>query len=196
MIRRQCDWAALCYLNAILIFLRRNFRILRQVNLLGAILCVTTIVLPSVHYHKLRCKILTAASLKMIAVWDIEHCSLVEVDGRFEGAYCLHHHAIVYFCKTSRRSIPEGCHFHYHKLDSLPRHSSRASCTLHHPTHATRSPSASVRVRYWDTEDYVPFAKLLEHTEKIWTGRASTCNRDIACVVWKGLSVWKRCKFC
>jgi hypothetical protein len=30
--------------------------------------------------------------LKIIALWDIAPCSLVEVDRRFRGAYCLHHH--------------------------------------------------------------------------------------------------------
>jgi hypothetical protein len=30
-------------------------------------------------------------TLKMTGVWDIAPCSLVEVDRRFRGAYCLHH---------------------------------------------------------------------------------------------------------
>jgi hypothetical protein len=29
--------------------------------------------------------------IKMVAVWDIAPCSLVEVDQRFGGVYCLHH---------------------------------------------------------------------------------------------------------
>jgi hypothetical protein len=29
--------------------------------------------------------------LKMTAFWEIAPCSLVEVDRRFRGAYCLHH---------------------------------------------------------------------------------------------------------
>jgi hypothetical protein len=39
----------------------------------------------------MRYKVLTAASMKMIAFWDMAPCSLVEVDGRFRGAYCLRH---------------------------------------------------------------------------------------------------------
>jgi hypothetical protein len=29
--------------------------------------------------------------MKMPDVWDVAPCSLVEVDRRFIGAYCLHH---------------------------------------------------------------------------------------------------------
>jgi hypothetical protein len=29
--------------------------------------------------------------MTMITFWDIAPCSLVEVSGRFRGAYCLHH---------------------------------------------------------------------------------------------------------
>jgi hypothetical protein len=36
-------------------------------------------------------QVLTAASMKMIAFTEIALCSLVEVDRRFRGAYCLHH---------------------------------------------------------------------------------------------------------
>jgi hypothetical protein len=38
-----------------------------------------------------RFQILMAANMKMTAFWDIVPCSLVEVDRRFRGAYCLHH---------------------------------------------------------------------------------------------------------
>jgi len=31
----------------------------------------------------------TVFSLKMTAFWDVPSCSLVEVDRRFRGAYCL-----------------------------------------------------------------------------------------------------------
>jgi hypothetical protein len=34
-------------------------------------------------------QVLTAESMKII--WDVAPCSLVEVDWRFRGAYCLHH---------------------------------------------------------------------------------------------------------
>jgi hypothetical protein len=40
---------------------------------------------------KKRFKVLTAASMKMTAFWDIAPCSLIEVDRRFRGAYCVHH---------------------------------------------------------------------------------------------------------
>jgi hypothetical protein len=29
--------------------------------------------------------------IKMIVFWDVAPCSLVEIDPRFRGAYCLHH---------------------------------------------------------------------------------------------------------
>jgi hypothetical protein len=37
-----------------------------------------------------RFQVLTAAIKKMTAFWVITPCSLVEVDWRFRGAYCLH----------------------------------------------------------------------------------------------------------
>jgi hypothetical protein len=36
-------------------------------------------------------QVLTAASMKTAAFWDIVPCSLVVVDRRFRGAYYLHH---------------------------------------------------------------------------------------------------------
>jgi hypothetical protein len=36
-------------------------------------------------------KVLTAASMKMTGFWDDEPCSLVGIDRRFVGVYCLHH---------------------------------------------------------------------------------------------------------
>jgi hypothetical protein len=36
-------------------------------------------------------QVLRAASMKVRAFWDIAPRSLVEVDQRFRGAYCLHH---------------------------------------------------------------------------------------------------------
>jgi hypothetical protein len=58
--------------------------------------------------------------------WDIAPCSLVEINRRFRGAYCLHHqgffapmtkavrtsHASVYFNETTQRYIPEDSHLH------------------------------------------------------------------------------------
>jgi hypothetical protein len=38
-----------------------------------------------------RFQVLTEASMKIIAFWDIVPCGLVAVDRRFRGAYCLHH---------------------------------------------------------------------------------------------------------
>jgi hypothetical protein len=38
-----------------------------------------------------RFQVLTAASMKIRAFWDMAPCSLVAVDRRFRGAYCLHH---------------------------------------------------------------------------------------------------------
>jgi hypothetical protein len=30
-------------------------------------------------------------AINMIVFWDVASCSLVEIDRRFRGAYCLHH---------------------------------------------------------------------------------------------------------
>jgi hypothetical protein len=38
-----------------------------------------------------RFQVLTAASMKVTVVWDVAPCSLVDIDLRFRGAYCLHH---------------------------------------------------------------------------------------------------------
>jgi hypothetical protein len=38
----------------------------------------------------LRFQVLTAASVKVAIFWDIAPSSLVEIDRRFRGAYCLH----------------------------------------------------------------------------------------------------------
>jgi hypothetical protein len=38
-----------------------------------------------------RFQVLTATSMKMTSFWDTAPCSLVDVDRRFRGAYCLHH---------------------------------------------------------------------------------------------------------
>jgi hypothetical protein len=38
-----------------------------------------------------RFQVLTTESMKLRAFWDIAPCSLVGVDRRFRGAYCLHH---------------------------------------------------------------------------------------------------------
>jgi hypothetical protein len=41
-------------------------------------------------FFVVRFQVLTAASLKITAFCDIEPCSVVEVDRRFRGVYCLH----------------------------------------------------------------------------------------------------------
>jgi hypothetical protein len=38
------------------------------------------------------CQVPTAASMKTTAFWDVAPCSLVEVDRRFRGVYCLLFH--------------------------------------------------------------------------------------------------------
>jgi hypothetical protein len=38
-----------------------------------------------------RFEVLTAASMKMSAFWDVAPCRLLEVDRHFRGAYYLHH---------------------------------------------------------------------------------------------------------
>jgi hypothetical protein len=61
-----------------------------------------------------RFQVLTAASMKMTAFWNTAPCSLVEVDRRFRGAYCLHQgtsETFVYFNETTRSCIPESCPF-------------------------------------------------------------------------------------
>jgi hypothetical protein len=41
--------------------------------------------------HTVIFQVISAASMQMTAFWNIPPCSLVEVDRRFGGAYCLHH---------------------------------------------------------------------------------------------------------
>jgi hypothetical protein len=44
-----------------------------------------------IYFNYVRFQVLTTASLKMTAFWDVASCSLVDVDGRFRGAYCRQH---------------------------------------------------------------------------------------------------------
>jgi hypothetical protein len=39
----------------------------------------------------LKVEVITAVSMKMTVSWDVAPCSILEVDRRFRGAYCLHH---------------------------------------------------------------------------------------------------------
>jgi hypothetical protein len=42
------------------------------------------------HVKKCEIQVLTVASMKIRAFWDVALCSL-GVDRRFRGVYCLHH---------------------------------------------------------------------------------------------------------
>jgi hypothetical protein len=42
---------------------------------------------------KMRFQVLTAASVNMVAFWDMAPCSVEEVHRRFRRAYCVHHHS-------------------------------------------------------------------------------------------------------
>jgi hypothetical protein len=60
-----------------------------------------------------RFQVLTAASMKIRAFWDVAPCSLVGVDRRFRGAYCLHHQGEIDECSThlwNVRSTPTSLH--------------------------------------------------------------------------------------
>jgi hypothetical protein len=35
--------------------------------------------------------VILVLNLKMAVCWDTAPCSLIEIDQRFRGAYCLHH---------------------------------------------------------------------------------------------------------
>jgi hypothetical protein len=61
--------------------------------------------------------------MKMIVFWDVVPCSLVEVNRRYTGTYCLHHEGdhddegsisetSVNFYQTTRPNIPEDSHLH------------------------------------------------------------------------------------
>jgi hypothetical protein len=52
----------------------------------------------------------------MTALWYIAPCSIVEVDRRFRGAYCLRRQG-----DESRRNIPEGC-LHTRRRENLKSH--------------------------------------------------------------------------
>jgi hypothetical protein len=62
---------------------------------------------------------LTAASMKMTALWEIALCGLVEVDRRFRGAYCFivmmmeavpTYETSIYFYETALRYVADGYH--------------------------------------------------------------------------------------
>jgi hypothetical protein len=64
-----------------------------------------------------RFQVLTAASVRMTAFWDIAPCSITEADC-FRSMYCLHHQGktLVNFYETTWCNIPEGCHLHLFKI--------------------------------------------------------------------------------
>jgi hypothetical protein len=53
----------------------------------------------SIFDNFVRFQVLTVASMKMIAFWDTTPCSLVGVDCRLRGAYCLHHQGVSNVCR-------------------------------------------------------------------------------------------------
>jgi hypothetical protein len=44
--------------------------------------------------YSVRFQVLMAAGMKVTAFWDIAPCSLIEVERRFRGVYCLHHQGV------------------------------------------------------------------------------------------------------
>jgi hypothetical protein len=73
----------------------------------------------------MRFQVLMPASMKMTAFWDIELCSVIEVDWHFRSAYYIRHEdsewpitwrqlstskIFVYFYDTIQFNIPERCH--------------------------------------------------------------------------------------
>jgi hypothetical protein len=64
-------------------------------------------------------------NIKMTICWDVSPCSLVEIDRRFRGPYCLHHQEVVSsfemsvnFYETTRRNIPEDSHLHTRRREN------------------------------------------------------------------------------
>jgi len=53
-------------------------------------------------------QVLTAASMKMIAFWDIALCSLEQVTGVLEVVTASIIKVIAYFYETTGRTVPEG----------------------------------------------------------------------------------------
>jgi hypothetical protein len=57
--------------------------------------------------HLVRFQVLTVASIKMRAFWDIAQYSLVEVDWCFRGVYCLHHQGDEWVFWWWREYVPD-----------------------------------------------------------------------------------------
>jgi hypothetical protein len=74
--------------------------------------------------RQMRFEVHTATRMKMTVFWDVAQCSLIDIDRRFRGAYCLTHGALntllmeaVSFSETSvsihqtiRCNIPDDSH--------------------------------------------------------------------------------------
>jgi hypothetical protein len=67
----------------------------------------------------MRFQVLTAKRMKMTVFWVLAPCSLIEIDRRFRGAYCLHRldvkalstcETLVSFYQTTGRNITEDSH--------------------------------------------------------------------------------------
>jgi hypothetical protein len=54
----------------------------------------------------------------MAVFWDVAPCSMMEIDRRFRGAYCLHHLDDESY-QTGRRNIPEDSHLHTRRRENL-----------------------------------------------------------------------------
>jgi hypothetical protein len=50
--------------------------------------------------------------MKMTVYWDVAPCSLLDIDRRFRGAYCLH----------QQSDKPEDRYFHTRRSDNLKSH--------------------------------------------------------------------------
>jgi hypothetical protein len=84
-------------------------------------------------FKPVRYQVLTAASMKMAVFWVVAPCSLVDVNHRFRGTYCLYHHGdelqaastsdtLVNFYQTTRRNNPEDSHLHTRRRENLKSH--------------------------------------------------------------------------
>jgi hypothetical protein len=58
----------------------------------------------------LRSQVLAWGGVRTAALWDVGHCTLVEVDRRFRGAYCLHYQAILALTVVVRISETSALH--------------------------------------------------------------------------------------
>jgi hypothetical protein len=68
--------------------------------------------------------------MKMTSFWDTAPCSIIDVDQRFRGVYCIHHQSneactfatSIYFNEIALRCILESCHLHTHCCETLKFH--------------------------------------------------------------------------